>query len=50
MEYERQRLMDKGKSIERISPYDVTAGYDILSYDNVDSTEYDRFIEVKSYS
>ena len=27
---------------------DVGAGYDIISFDSKDSTEYDRFIEVKA--
>lgn len=52
MEYERQRfsVSDKKDSIKRISLIDVAAGYDILSYEREASLEYDRFIEVKSFS
>ena len=35
--------------IKQISVIDVTAGYDILSYNNIESKKLDRFIEVKSY-
>ena len=50
-EYEKRRLfpMNKTANIKRISIIDVTAGYDILSYEKNSSLEYDRFIEVKSY-
>lgn len=52
MNYEKRRLASSAKqsSIKRISLIDVKAGYDILSYETESSTEYDRFIEVKSYS
>lgn len=52
MEYEKRRLFatDKEESIKRISVIDVAAGYDILSYESEASLEYDRFIEVKSFS
>lgn len=36
--------------IKRISQIDAAAGYDIVSFNNVDSTQYDCFIEVKSYA
>lgn len=35
--------------IKRISVIDVSAGYDIVSFENVFSESYDRFIEIKSY-
>lgn len=35
--------------IKRISPIDVSAGYDIISYNNVYSESLDRYIEVKTY-
>lgn len=47
--YENKRLMVSGKKAKKISQIDVTAGYDILSYLNEFSTEYDCFIEVKAY-
>lgn len=46
---ERKRLPGKAFKIKRISDFDVSAGYDIVSYDNQDSVIYDRFIEVKCY-
>jgi len=48
--FERRRLIThpKPESIERISDYDVAAGYDVVSYDAAGSVSYDRFIEVKS--
>jgi hypothetical protein len=51
-EYERRRLSDHTSKdrIQRISDYDTKAGYDVVSFENNDSTEIDRFIEVKSYS
>lgn len=51
IEYEKRRIMhtDKKEKIKRISVIDVMAGYDIISFDNEKSTEYDRFIEVKSF-
>ena len=36
--------------VQRVSEYDVGAGYDIVSYENIDSEELDRFIEVKSFT
>lgn len=48
--FERRRVAahPKPESIQRISDYDVAAGYDVVSYDGPDSASYDRFIEVKS--
>lgn len=52
VEYEKRRLAGFAKrdSIKRISVIDVSAGYDILSYEDETSVEFDRFIEVKSFS
>jgi len=36
--------------VEIISGYDVGAGFDLVSFENLESIEHDRFIEVKSYS
>lgn len=47
--YENKRLSGSGKTAKRISQIDVSAGYDILSYENDLSEEYDCYIEVKSY-
>jgi hypothetical protein len=49
LEYERSRLNNQ-KDIVKMSDYNVNAGYDILSYNNINSKISDRFIEVKSYS
>lgn len=49
LNYERKRLKGK-KDVIKISNYNVSAGYDILSYSNLKSKISDRFIEVKSYS
>lgn len=46
---ERKRLPVKAYKIKRISDFDVSAGYDIVSFKSDNSTTYDRFIEVKSY-
>lgn len=52
VEFERRRLAahPKPESVQRISDYDVAAGYDIVSYETYTSAELDRFIEVKSCS
>jgi hypothetical protein len=52
LEFEKSRLSShiKVENIEIISEYDVAAGYDIVSYENNDSIQFDRFIEVKSFS
>ena len=51
LKYEMTRLADSPivQRIKRISDIDVSAGYDIVSFEGGASTEYDRFIEVKSY-
>jgi 5,10-methylene-tetrahydrofolate dehydrogenase/methenyl tetrahydrofolate cyclohydrolase len=49
LSYETSRLGGKG-GIEWISPYDSSAGFDILSYNAQDDKENNRFIEVKSYT
>ncbi len=46
---EKERLPKRASKIKRISDFDVSAGYDIVSYDNDNSEHYDRFIEVKCY-
>lgn len=35
--------------VKRISGIDVSAGYDIVSFENGDSVNYDRFVEVKFF-
>lgn len=52
LSYEKRRLDGHPKisAIEIISTYDVSAGYDIVSFDAHDSQAHDRFIEVKSYA
>lgn len=51
LEYETLRLTSSllAQRVKRISEIDVSAGYDIVSFENELSSEYDRFIEVKSY-
>ena len=49
LKLERERLPEKAGLIKQISNVDVSAGFDIVSFKNKESTEYDRFIEVKSY-
>lgn len=46
---EKKKLPAKANKIKRISDFDVSAGYDIVSFQSESSTAYDRFIEVKSY-
>lgn len=50
LDYERRRHSGCGNAgkVKRISSVDVTAGYDILSFDSSQSLDYDRFIEVKA--
>lgn len=51
LEFEKSRLDDSlAEKVRRISEVDVTAGYDIISYNSVKSKEADRFIEVKAIS
>ena len=49
LELERKRLPKMAYKIKRISDFDVSAGYDIVSYENNGTEHYDRFIEVKCY-
>lgn len=49
LKYEQDRLPDRADKVKRISDFDVSAGYDIASFDNFGSVVYDRFIEVKCY-
>lgn len=51
LEYEKRRLgLPLCEKVRRISEIDVTAGYDIVSFDSPQSREPDRFIEVKAVS
>lgn len=52
LEYEKKRISNPAlqENIQRISIIDVSAGYDIVSYQSDESTEIDRFIEVKTYN
>jgi hypothetical protein len=52
VEFEKRRVLnpDLTEKIKMISDIDVRAGYDILSFNDQNSTHYDRCIEVKSYS
>lgn len=49
--YERNRITkeDLRCRIERISALDVSSGFDIVSFNDNDSKNFDRFIEVKTY-
>lgn len=49
LELERKRLPEMARKIKRISDFDVSAGYDIVSFESKDTEHYDRFIEVKCY-
>lgn len=49
LQLERYRLPNMAYKIKRISDFDVSAGYDIVSYADATSEKYDRFIEVKCY-
>lgn len=46
---EKERLPQKNSRIKRISDFDVSAGFDIVSFADSSSSNYDRFIEVKCY-
>lgn len=52
LEFEQKRLAShfNFEQIEIISEYDVGAGYDIVSFNELGSVDLDRFIEVKSFS
>lgn len=51
LNYEQARLKSHPifSRIEIISYYDIGAGYDIISFNSLESLEHDRFIEVKSF-
>lgn len=49
LQYERNRIPTKAYKIKRISDFDVSAGYDIVSFKSMDSVGYDKLIEVKCY-
>lgn len=51
LEYEKKRITNPSKQsqIKRISVIDVAAGFDIVSFNDNNSPEPDRFIEVKTY-
>lgn len=51
LKYERRRLAlrEDLSNLRIISDYNVSAGYDISSYNSVSSAKNDRFIEVKSF-
>ncbi len=50
--FDRNRLTGHLRlgSVQRISDYDVAAGYDVVSFNDAHSSVHDRFIEVKSCS
>ena len=49
LKLEKNRLPNKAWKIKRISDFDVSAGYDIVSFKEADSVTYDRYVEVKCY-
>lgn len=51
VDFEKARLLwcPIADGVKQISDIDVAAGYDVLSYDDDKSTQYNRFIEVKSF-
>ncbi len=49
LEFEKKRLLDKA-GIIWVAEYSVAEGFDILSFDKIESMENDRYIEVKSFS
>ena len=52
MEFEKKRLRQRTdlELIKQISLYDVSAGYDIVSFNDETSSNLDRLIEVKTFS
>lgn len=51
LSYEKERIGEPlCQSIKRISEIDTSAGYDIVSFNSLESQEPDRFIEVKAIS
>jgi len=49
LKIEKERLPQKSSRIKRISDFDVSAGFDIVSFADSASSNYNRFIEVKCY-
>jgi hypothetical protein len=50
LEYERKRLgLPLSPKIKQVSLIDVSSGFDIASFNSLNSSEHDRFIEVKTY-
>lgn len=49
LHFENQRLKNQ-KNIDWVAEYWVNAGYDVASYNDIESKKQNRFIEVKSYS
>ena len=49
MKYEKQRLENK-TGIDWVAEYSIAEGYDISSFQKIDSEINDCFIEVKSYA
>lgn len=49
LHYEQSRIPMLAYKIKRISDIDVSAGYDIASFSDSSSENYDRFVEVKCY-
>ena len=51
LQFEKNRLPSLlASKVLRVSEIDVGAGYDIISFENSDSKEYDNYIEVKALS
>ena len=52
LEWERRRLTGHKliSQVSLVSESDVSAGYDIISFSGISSLNYDRYIEVKSYT
>lgn len=50
LQFERNRLSNRAEDIVWVAEYLASEGYDIASFNSEESTEADRFIEVKSYS
>lgn len=50
VEYEKRRLGPPlDNKVRQISLISVSAGYDVASFESVESTQFDRFIEVKAF-
>jgi hypothetical protein len=51
LEYEKRRLLGShlSEKVKLISKIDVSAGFDLLSFNDSDSEDFDRYIEVKSF-